>query len=206
MNILVIGGGKEKNYIRRKAKSDNQRKTANLLLIANDEKKHYATIKNLSQLLGSSNSSDGHQHHFCLNCLQAFHSEESRNKHFKYCVDQEAVRIDMPQENSFVRFHSRQYQFMVPFVIYANFKAILQSSEEETDSDPLSSYMRGINHHVLSRFCTYTTSAYGEYENPLRLYRGRDWVEVFCNHIKKKAKRLYHMFLPKPIEPLTLEQ
>ena len=75
----------------------------------------YAVMKNLSQLLRSSNSSDGHQQHFYLNCLQGFSSEESRNKHFKYCVDHEVKRIDMPQENSFLRFQGGQYQFNVPF-------------------------------------------------------------------------------------------
>ena len=108
----------------------------------------------------------------------------------------------MPQENSFMRFHSGQYQFKVPFKIYA----ILQSSEEETDSDLLSSYTRDINYHVPSRFCTYTMFVYREVENLLRLYQGKDCVEVFCNHIEEEAKRLYHMFPEKPREPLMLEQ
>ena len=49
----------------------------------------------------------------------------------------------MPQENFFMRLHSGQYQFKVPFIIYLDFEVILQSLEE-TDSDPLSSYMRDI--------------------------------------------------------------
>ena len=126
VNVLAIGGGKEMLYILRKAVFDNLRRMANLLLIAGEEKKHYATIKNLSQLLRSSNSEDQHKHYFCHNCLQGFHSKESRNKHFEYCTDHEAVTIDMPKENSFMRFHSGQYKFEVPFVIYADFKAILQ--------------------------------------------------------------------------------
>ena len=93
-------------------------------------------IKNLSRLLRSSNSKHHHQQRFCLNCLQGFHSEESRNKHFEYFIDHEAVRIDMPEENSFVRFHHGQYQFKVPFVIYSDFEAVLQGSEEETELDP----------------------------------------------------------------------
>ena len=36
----------------------------------------------------------------------------------------------MPEENSFVRFHSGQYQFKVLFAIYTDFKAILKSLEE----------------------------------------------------------------------------
>ena len=128
-------------------------------LIAGEGKKHYITIENLNRLLKCSNSKHCHQQHFCLNCLQGFPSEESRNKHLEYCIDHEVVRIDIPQENSFVRFHSGQYQFKAPFAICNNFKVILQSAEEETNSDPLRSYLRKVNCHVPSGFCTYTTFA-----------------------------------------------
>ena len=126
MNVLAIEAGKEKLHTLRKAKFDNQSRTGNILLIANDEKKHYAVIKNLSRLLTSSNSDGKRREHFCLNCLQGFHSEGSRDKQYEYCVDSEVVRIDMPEENYFVRSQSGQYQFKVPFAIYADFEAILQ--------------------------------------------------------------------------------
>ena len=48
--------------------------------------------------------------------------------------------------------------------------------------------------------------AYRKIEDPLRLYTRKDCIEVFCNHIEKEAKRLYHMFPEKSIETLTLEQ
>ena len=121
-------------------------------------------------------------------------------------MDNEAMRIDMPKGNSFVRFHSGQYQFKVLFIIYADFKAILQGSEEETDPDLLSSYARDINHHVPSGLCTYATFTYAEVEDPLRLNRGKDCIEVLRNHIEEESKRLYHMFPKKLMEPLTLEQ
>ena len=105
-----------------------------------------------------------------------------------------------------MRFHSGQYDIQVPFVIYANVEAILLSSEEEvTNSDPLSSHMKNINRHVLSRFCTFNIFAYGEVEDPLRLFRGKDFTEVFCSHIKEEVKILYNMFPQKPIRPLTPE-
>ena len=47
INVLAIGRGKEKLCILRKSKFNGQR-TSSLHLIANDEKKHYAAIKNLS--------------------------------------------------------------------------------------------------------------------------------------------------------------
>ena len=95
VNVLGIEGGKEKLYILRKAKFNGQR-LANLLLIDQEGKKHYSVIKNLCQLLGSSNE---HRQQFFLNCLQGFHSEATRDKHYEYCIDNESVRIDMTEEN-----------------------------------------------------------------------------------------------------------
>ena len=50
-------------------------------------------------------------------------------------MDNETVRIDMPEENSFVRFHSGQYKLKVPYLIYTDFEVILekplQGLEEE---------------------------------------------------------------------------
>ena len=55
-------------------------------------------------------------------------------------------------------------------------------------------------------WCVYSKFAYGEVKDPLRIYRGEDCVEKFCNHIRKEAIRLYHMFPEKPMDPLTLRQ
>ena len=48
--------------------------------------------------------------------------------------------------------------------------------------------------------------AYGKVENPLKLYRGEDCVEVFCSSIYNEARGLYHMFPEKWMKPLTCEQ
>ena len=40
----------------------------------------------------------------------------------------------------------------------------------------------------------------------MQLYWDKDCVEVFCKHIKKKAKRLYHMFPEMPMKRLTQEE
>ena len=125
-------------------------------------------------LLVSSNSNGKRREHFCLNCLQGFHSEASRDKHFEYCVDSEVLRIDMAEPNFFVRFHSGQYQFKVPLAIYADLEAILH--EEETKlygtSIPEAPYSKRIYRHVSSGFCTYSTFAYGEVQDPLKALSG----------------------------------
>ena len=40
----------------------------------------------------------------------------------------------------------------------------------------------------------------------LRIHRGKDCLEKFCDYIRQEAHRLYHMFSKKPIDPLTKRQ
>ena len=85
-------------------------------------------IKDESRLLTSSNSKHGHGHYFCMNCLQGFPAEISRDNHFKYCKDNETVRIEMPKRGSFVKFHDmgNTNSRCLPFVMYADFAANLE--------------------------------------------------------------------------------
>ena len=96
-------------------------------------------------------------------------------------------------------------QFKVPFVMYADFKAILKLIEEPSPN-PDKPYTKEINQHIPSGFCVNSTFAYGMVENPLKLYRGEDCVEVFCNYVENETKRLYHMFPEKPMICLTHEE
>ena len=50
------------------------------------------------------------------------------------------------------------------------------------------------------------SGSYGEIKNPLQLYRGKDCLEKFCDHIRQETHRLYHMFPEKPMDPLTKKQ
>ena len=86
--------------------------------------------------------------------------------------------------------------------MYADFESILNPSES-SESNPEESYTKVINQHIPSGFCAYSKLAYGKVENPLKLHRGEDCVEIFCDYISNKARRLYHMLPEKPMKPLT---
>ena len=101
-------------------------------------------IKSLSRLLGSRNTRHKCKQHFCLNCLQGFHSEDSRDKHYNYCQDNEAVKIEMSKLVSFVEFHNGQNQFKVPFTMYADFEAILRPVHGPSPS-PNEPYTKEVN-------------------------------------------------------------
>ena len=89
-----------------------------------------------------------------MNCLQGFPYEESRDKHFECCKDNKTVRIEMSKKGSFMKFHDGQYQLKVPFVMYADFEAILEPIKEST-LNPESSYTKEINKHIPSGFYVY---------------------------------------------------
>ena len=90
--------------------------------------------------------------------------------------------------------------------MYADFESILQPMEETT-INPEGSYTKDISKHIPSGFCIYSKFAYGEVRNPLKLYRGKDCVEVFCDYVVNEVKKLYHMFPKKPnMKPLTSKE
>ena len=191
-------------YISRKSECKFS-KNVNLVLITNGKCRHYTVIKSLSRLLRSRNSKHTHKQYSCLNCLQGFHSEESRDKHYNYCQDNEAVKIEMPKPGSFVEFHDGQNQFKVPFTMYASFEAILRPVHGASPSlnKP---YRKEVNRHIPSGFCVYSKFTYGEVSTPLKLYRGKDCIQVFCDYVKKEVRRLYDMFPEKLMEPLTSKE
>ena len=82
VNVLAV---EDRNiYINRKSdySSDHE---INLLLISENGRQHYTVIKSLSRLLASRNSKHKGKMYFCMNCLQGFTFESSRDKHHEHC-------------------------------------------------------------------------------------------------------------------------
>ena len=175
------------------------------MIITENNCKHYVAIKLLSRLLSKQNSKHKEAQYFCMNCLQGFMEERSRDEHVRYCRNNEAVRIEMPTGKPFIKYSNGQYQFKVPFIMYADFESILEPIEGP-GNNPRSSSTRGINVHTPSGWCIRSEFAYGNIDNPFKLYRGKDCISKFCKHIVAEARQLYSAFLEKPMEPLTEAQ
>ena len=143
-----------------------------------------------------------------MNCFQGFTQESSRDQHQVYCKDNESVRVEMPKQGSTVEFKDGQDRFKVPFIMYADFESILEpmGPVELESPNPNQPYTNEVNQHMPSGWCVYSKFAYGYVDNLLRLYRGKDCIETFCNYIKEEAHRLYHMFLEKPMDHLSKKQ
>ncbi|XP_057294619.1 uncharacterized protein LOC130623147 [Hydractinia symbiolongicarpus] len=156
---------------------NGREKQVNLLLLTDDKKSHYIAIKSLSRLLGSDKSKNHAKMHFCMNCLQAFPTIESRDKHYIYCKDNEAVKITMPTEKEKLLYYKDgQQQFKVPFAIYADFESFLIPMKENAKETKT---------------------------KKLNRYRGKNCVKMFVDHLEDEVKRLYSTFPQQDMLPLT---
>ena len=199
VNVLAVEG--RDIYIHRKGW--RMGREINLLMVSKDGIRHYTAIKSLSRLLSSKNSNTKCKQHFCINCLQGFTQELSRDQHQAYCEDNESVRVEMPKQGSTIEFKDGQNQFKVPFIMYADFESILELIDPVEPGSPNQPYTNEVNQHTPSGWCVHSKFAYGDVDNLLRTYRGKDCIETFCNYIKGEARRLYHMFPELPMGPLT---
>ena len=210
VNVLAVEG--RDIYIHRKGW--RMGREINLLMVSKDGIPCYTAIKSLSRLLSSKNSYTKCKQHFCMNCLQCFMQESSRDQHQVYCEDNESVRVEMPKQGSTIEFKDGQNQFKVPFIMYADFESILElmgpqgprslsNPIESPNPNPNQPYTNEVNQHMPSGWCVYSKFAYGEGVTLPRTYRGKDFIKMFCNYIKGEAKRLYRMFPELPMDPLT---
>ena len=132
VNVLAVEG--RDIYIHRKGQRVGRE--INLLMVSEDGIWHYTAIKSLSRLLSSKNSDTKSKHHFCMNCLQGFMQESSRDQHQVYCEDNESVRVEMPKQGSTIEFKDGQNQFRVPYIMYADFESILESMGPQGSGSP----------------------------------------------------------------------
>ena len=88
----------------------------------------------------------------------------------------------MPHKNLIVQYSDGQFQFKVPFIMYADFESILEPIQG-SGNDPRISSTRGINNHIPSGWCICSEFTYRKVENLLKLYRGKDSIKKFCDHL-----------------------
>ena len=183
VNLLAVEG--RDIYIHRKGRRMMGREI-NLLMVSEDGMRHYTAIRSLSRLLSSKNSNTKRKQHFCMNCLQGFTQELSRDQHQAYCEDNESVRVEMPKQGSTVEFKDGQNQFRVPFIMYSDFESIFEPMGPVEPGSPSQPYTNEVNQNTPSGWCVYSKFAYGDVDNLLRTYRGKDCIKTFLITSKEK--------------------
>ena len=118
------------------------------------------------------------------------------------------------EEEKWLKFHDGQYQFKVPFMMYADFESILKPVDErykekmntmKAGRKGKAPYTEKINTHVPSEWCLHSTFTYGDVPNPLKMYRGKDCDEKFVEYIEVEVKWLHTTFPQQPMTRLTDE-
>ena len=186
------------------------KKQVNLLMIVDGENRHYKAIKRISRLLKSLNATHKGAYHFCMTESE---SESARDKHYQYCSSNGHVKVKMPTEKEkWLKFHDGQYQFKVPFMLYADFESILKPVDErcrnkmntmKTERKGKASYTEKINTHVPSGWCVHSTFPYIDVPDRLKMYRGKNCVETFAEYIEEEVKWLHETFPRQPMAKLT---
>ena len=123
---------KEDKYtVCRSERNMNCKKQLDLIMLVDSEERHYTAIKSISRLLKSLNATHKSAYHFWMNCLNSFRTESGRDKYYEYCCSNGHIRFNMPtEEEKWLKFHDRQYQFKFPFMLYTDFGSILKPVNE----------------------------------------------------------------------------
>ena len=196
IRINVFGYEKEQPFFIHifKEKFEDQ---VNLLLITEDEKKHYVLINDFNAFMYNQTKYKNKKY-FCMYCLQCFSSERILVKHTNNCLTiNGAQAINMPKQGeNILRFNNFHKQLPVPFVIYADLEAITrkvqgckQSEEMENEKNKERSYTEAYQTHEdcgcgYKVICCYDD----KYSKPIQTYRGENAVYKFMEKMLEEVE------------------
>ena len=161
-----------------------------LLLIERDGVKHYCLVKNPSRLLSKQISAHKEGTHICFRCLNPFWTHKSLEKHWEYCRNHEAVKINMPEKGTMLMFKHHERSEKLPFIIYADTEALIKEMQN-CDPNPQNSYTKKYQKHEPISFSYYIKSFDDNvYESKLRKYTGEDAMEKFVEWIEDDVKEI----------------
>ena len=162
----------------------NRRNHVNLLLLSENENRHYTWIKDMSKLLRRPDDYH-HRKYYCHYCLHGFYTQEILDIHVEDCNKFGMQKVVMPKEDDkWVQFRSIQKMLQVPYVIYADFEAY--SSKLQGPANPHPSTHR-YELHELSGFAYLVVCL-----DPARtfqpvVYRGPKVLEELLVRLKQES-------------------
>ena len=121
ISITVFGYDEKSVCPLRNSNNTNREHDIILILIKEEGVNDYCIVKNLSRLLSSQVSKHDGKKYFCKRCLNPFSTQKALDKHEEYCGNHEAVKINMPEKGTMLKFKNCHREEKVPFVIYADF-------------------------------------------------------------------------------------
>ena len=161
----------------------------NLLLITENENKHYVLIKDFNKLMYNQ-TKHKERKHFCMYCLQCFSSERILKNHEENCIiinGKQAINMPKKGEN-ILKYTNHHKQQPAPFIIYADFEAItkkVHGCKPNNDKSYTEAYQThkdcGYGYKVV---CCYDD----KYSKPEQIYRGEKAVYKFMEAMLDEVK------------------
>ena len=179
----------------------------NLLLITEDEKKHYILINDFDKFIYNQ-SRHKERKHFCMYCLQCFSSESILEKHTDNCLIINGKQaINMPKEGeNILKFYNHNKQLLVPFTIYADFEAITKKVQGCRPNDN-KSYAKAYQTHE-DCGCGYKVVCCYEdkYSKPIQTNRGENAVCKFMERMFEEVEYCKGVIKKRFNKPLVMSE
>ena len=188
ININVFGYEDKQPYPIHVSK-ERYENCMNLLLITENENKHYVLIKDFNKFMYNQ-TKHKERKHFCMYCLQCFSSEKVLTDHKENCIQVNGTQaIKMPtKDNSILKFNNFHKQLPVPFVIYSDFEAITEKIHGCQPNDD-KSYTEAYQRHTDCGYGYKVVCCYDDkYTKPLQIYRGEKAVYKFMEAMLEEVK------------------
>ena len=148
-------------------------------MLENGEHYHYVLIKDFNKLLGSGGE---RPKQWCPYCCHGFDTRYLKpgqmDEHMKTCFTYGGCKVNMPEiGKNTIEFTQYYNQQVAPYIIYADFEALMNKKSEEKTI------------HEISGFSLVVVS---QYEKPQFFsHRGADAGKVFIEKIKELSDVLY---------------
>ena len=182
---------------------ENYQDHMELLLITENENKHYVLIKDFNKFMFSQTKHE-HKKFFCMNCLQCFSREDVLTEHKNNCLSINGKQaINMPEKGDKVFFKNHQKQLPVPFVIYADFEAITEKIHGCLPNNE-KSYTEAYQKHTDCGYGYKVVCCYDDkYSKPVQIHRGENAVHKFMENMLEEVdwcKSIIKKHFNKPLE------
>ena len=188
ININVFGYEEKQKYPIYVSK-EKYEDCMNLLLITENENKHYVLIKDFNKFMYNQ-TKHKERKHFCMHCLQCFSSERVLTDHKENCIQVNGTQaIKMPtKDDNILKFNNAHRQLPVPFVIYADFEAITEKIHGCQPNDD-KSYTEAYQRHTDCGYGYKVVCCYDDkYTKPVQIYRGEKAVYKFMAAMLDEVK------------------
>ena len=166
-----------------------RKKRVILLMITDGIKWHYLAVTNLPALL-ERKLSNHHGDFYCLNCFNSYSTKNALKEHEEICNNHDSCHIEMPKWfEKILKYNSGEKSLKAPFAIYLDLECLLKK-EQSCQNNPEKSYTQKKAKHEPSGWAMLARCLFGEEENKLDYYRGKDCIEKLCKKLKERAMKI----------------